>query len=429
MKQKITYGITPILLALALLGGCDRSPPELQRSIPWSVGGTSLTADLHSHTTFSDGKLSVDTLVEQAFLSGCDVLAVTDHSDLTANIGSAGHEYFSALERARRANPGLLLLGGIEWNIPPHGGAEHVTVLLEPGKETELLGIFRHRFDHVGRAPDQPAPTAADALGWLRERLQGDSGAALFYNHPSRKTKDPQDVGRRLREWRGINHLFVGMEGAPGHQRSAAVGSYKGELKTINGWDPATYQVGGEWDKILEQGDDAWAALASSDFHNEKLDYLPCAYSRTHLLVPERSAKGVIEALRAGSFWADHGRLLSRLSWSVSSPSLPMAVFPAESARIDSGEIAINVALARDLGGQDQRLDVELIGNCASGKAEIIASKTLEPQANEVRWQLPTVHSGEDGRSCYLRLRVRQAGGGDARRLVAVANPIRLLLP
>lgn len=44
--------------------------------------------DLHSHTTFSDGRLSVPELLERATEKGVDVLAITDH-DTTAGIRPA----------------------------------------------------------------------------------------------------------------------------------------------------------------------------------------------------------------------------------------------------------------------------------------------------------------------------------------------------
>ena len=38
-----------------------------------------MKADLHSHTTFSDGILTVDQLIDRAIENNVDVLAITDH--------------------------------------------------------------------------------------------------------------------------------------------------------------------------------------------------------------------------------------------------------------------------------------------------------------------------------------------------------------
>ncbi|ATD06668.1 MULTISPECIES: PHP domain-containing protein [Pseudoalteromonas] len=40
--------------------------------------------DLHSHTTFSDGRLAVDELLERATEKGVDILAITDHDTIDA---------------------------------------------------------------------------------------------------------------------------------------------------------------------------------------------------------------------------------------------------------------------------------------------------------------------------------------------------------
>ncbi|MCB1876831.1 MAG: hypothetical protein KDH88_12735 [Chromatiales bacterium] len=427
MLRKITISTAASLIVLALASACKQTSPGIVKSIPWYLDGQWLIADLHSHTRFSDGRLPLAEVAAKGFLSGCDVLAITDHSDLSPRIGTASREYFAALEQARIDTPGLILLGGIEWNIPPHGGEEHVSVLLPPDKAGELLGIFRHRFDDVARQKDQPPSSADQAFLWLEQRLGSQTPGVLIYNHPSRKAEKGEDVGQRLAQWTRSNGLLVAMEGAPGHQRSSTVGSYKGTVKTVDGWDPATFQVGGEWDRLLDQGKDLWAALANSDFHNETIDYLPCSYSRTHLRVPERSAAGVLAALQAGSFWADHGHLLETLAWSASTSNPPMTSFPAEVASIGDGPIDVNLSLSRGEGGASLTLAVELIGNCASGKPEVIASATLGPGQNAAHWRLPDATSGADGDSCYLRLRVRgQRDEGPT--LAALSNPMRLLL-
>ena len=41
-----------------------------------------MRADLHSHTTFSDGLLSVDELLDRAIANNVDVIAITDHDCL-----------------------------------------------------------------------------------------------------------------------------------------------------------------------------------------------------------------------------------------------------------------------------------------------------------------------------------------------------------
>ncbi len=42
-----------------------------------------MRADLHTHTVFSDGELIPAELVRRAMVLGHDVIAITDHVDMT----------------------------------------------------------------------------------------------------------------------------------------------------------------------------------------------------------------------------------------------------------------------------------------------------------------------------------------------------------
>ena len=120
-----------IVFAIAvLLGGCGRGEQARHElAFPWSLGGRWLIADLHMHTRFSDGGLSVEELVGRAALNGCDAIALTDHGDPATSVSP---EFFEHVEATRRKLPDLVLLVGLEWNIPPYGGREHVNVIVDP---------------------------------------------------------------------------------------------------------------------------------------------------------------------------------------------------------------------------------------------------------------------------------------------------------
>jgi predicted metal-dependent phosphoesterase TrpH len=78
-------------------------------------------ADLHTHSTYSDGVLTPRQLLELAYRRGVRVLALTDH-DTTDGIPEA-------LEAARHY-PDLLLIPGIEMSTDV------------PGNEVHVLGYF-----------------------------------------------------------------------------------------------------------------------------------------------------------------------------------------------------------------------------------------------------------------------------------------------
>src|SRR5262249_46494625 len=93
-------------------------------------------ADLHVHTTNSDGTYTPAQVVDLARRSGLVAVAITDH-DTTAGVAAA-----------RAAGPGLEVIAGVEVT------AEH------GGREVHLLGYFVR--------PDDSALAAA--LGRLRAR-------------------------------------------------------------------------------------------------------------------------------------------------------------------------------------------------------------------------------------------------------------------
>ena len=420
-RLKNTISPWPAVLAtsLLLLAGCTQQPDtEMLTEVPWALFSRPLVIDTHSHTRFSDGKYQVDEIVQLAIDNGCDALAITDHSDLSED--AATPDYFSAINAARMLHPGFILFGGIEWNIPPYGGREHVTVLLDPALEELVLGHFKQQFE-------QDDATADEGLEWLADQAGTMNRAVLIYNHPSRKDDNPDENMHDIINWRADNQLFIGFEGAPGHQKARPAGSYKHHIPTQDRWDPVAAEIGGAWDQLLDAGHNIWAALAVSDFHNNKLDHAPCEFSRIHIYPEDPSARGILSGLRAGSFWSDHGRILDDLVFMLSAPGLALPVTPGEVVRLRAGQpLQFTVLLERGTGALDSRLVVELIGNARSGKPELLLSQSLLPDESRVNWTLTEPVPGSDGRSVYLRVRIRKPveNGED---LMAYTNAIRVM--
>lgn len=57
----------------------SKSPVRTQIVLPKINGLNCYTADLHAHTIFSDGHLSPEERVKEAWIDGLDILAITDH--------------------------------------------------------------------------------------------------------------------------------------------------------------------------------------------------------------------------------------------------------------------------------------------------------------------------------------------------------------
>lgn len=418
-----------LLPMLAAIAGCSgKNDAEISRAIPWSLTGAWLIGDLHTHSRFSDGALSAEQLVEHAVLSGCQVMALTDHSDLTRGIGTASPEYLAALGRLRDRYPELILIGGMEWNIPPYGGREHVSLLVDPSIESAVLPGFREQFDSLGRPGGEALAGADVALGWLSAQVPASARAVLIYNHPSRRTTEADSPRADLVRWRASSERVIVLEGGPGHQRSSTIGAYKQRFQTIDRWDPVVATVGGVWDSLLDQGEDVWAALANSDYHNDKSDYPPCSFSRIHIQVPEHSQRGVLEALEAGSFWAQHGPILDDLLFVAQAEGLDLPSVPGEAISLNSVQtLSLHLAIERSADAGREPLMAELVSNCHSGTPELVSPRTLAAAESKTHWTLQEPQAGGDGRSCYARVRIRKQIENEP-DLLAYTNPIRIFI-
>ncbi len=335
-----------MLMGSAALPGCQRPAPPPRaafvRTIPWAGRGVWLKADTHVHTQFSDGGIELGEVVRRAYRNGCDVLAITDHAD--SGLQATSDEYFAALDAARQQYPDLIVLAGLEWNVPPWQGREHAAVLVAPGPRAQAtLREFQARFDDWQR-DTRDSERALAALRWLTARADRASGTpVVFYNHPSRKRQSASELVGELLALRAAGPVAVGFEGGPGHQDSQPIGTYQPGLPTIDRWDPAAAEVGGAWDQMLQRGASVWGALATSDFHNADPqapdDYWPGEFSETWLYAENRTPPAALVALREGSFFGVHGHIAQSVQLSVAADGLPRPAIAGESIQAPAGAL------------------------------------------------------------------------------------------
>jgi DNA polymerase (family 10) len=174
-------GITPVAASdeedLYAALGLPWIPPELREDrgeldgVPAGlIERTDIKAELHAHTTASDGRMTIQELIECARAQGFHTVAVTDHSasSVIAN-GLDVTRLCRHVEAVRQANgevEGITVLAGAEVDILPDGALDysddvlaeldivvaspHVSLRQGSRRATErLLRAIRNPFVHI----------------------------------------------------------------------------------------------------------------------------------------------------------------------------------------------------------------------------------------------------------------------------------------
>lgn len=335
---------------------------ELKDAVAWIGEGEWLKVDTHVHTRFSDGENEIAQVLAKARTFGCDAVAITDHIDrLDAEDYPA---YLDAIELARRQFPEMLVIVGLEWNIPPGGGDEHATVLFPDSLATvEILTQFGERFDDYHRE-EHHVDVALEALRWLEDISEATGvSPVVSLNHPSRNRDTCQEVAAYYAELAAASHMIVGFSGAPGHQAGQIIGAYEDHVQTEDRWDPVVLP-NSVWDTLLRSRRKTWGALAPSDFHraggDEWGDYWPGEFSEIWVYGAERSIDGLLMGLRNGTFFANHGGIVREVELTVNTPGLDRPAHAGETLFVPSGQ-AIEIQLTAKIPGVDLRGDANRV--------------------------------------------------------------------
>ncbi|MEE1830889.1 PHP domain-containing protein [Streptomyces sp. SP17KL33] len=482
------------LTAASVLGQAAATAPAYASSGGRRSGGFLwLAGDHHIHTQYSsDGKYRVVDQVRQGAKHGMDWLVITDHGSAThARIGV--EKVNPDIKSARAAHEDTLVFQGLEWNIP---GAEHGTVFVHPGRnEVSVLKQFETDYDGSVKGASDSTPAnealAVAGLAFLGDQVRRRKvkDALMLANHPARRGVDSPHEIRGWRDATGTGRqIAVGFEGAPGHQAAGlpaplgmarargiydnnpSANSFAGypleSYRTWGGFDWMTATVGGLWDSLLAEGKPWWITANSdshqvyadtavrggpdSDFtangkHTDPVyggkiditqgDYWPGQYSRTHVGADGFSYAAVMDGIRAGRIWVDHGQLLSGLDVRVSGGSrwatLGGALHVKKGTKVT---LTVDVALA---GGPNwagfvpklARVDVirgDVTGTPAdkdtftAPTAKVVKSYEVNKSTGTVRL---TYELGKVDRPLYVRLRGSDGNRSAVGGLGAAVDP------
>jgi hypothetical protein len=151
------------------------------------------------------------------------------------------------------------------------------------------------------------------------------------------------------------------------------------------------------------------------------MDYGPCEFSRIHVDAPTKDYSGLIKGIKAGSFWADHGKLLRDYEFSVQSKEDGVRVYPGGTINLEGSNriLSVDISAIRSASYKTDFLRFDLITNCNNDEVSV-RSTLLAPEESSVSLLLPIMD--QDG-ACFLRSRIVRESF-EENKLSAYSNPV-----
>ncbi|MFI7617467.1 phosphoesterase [Nonomuraea terrae] len=345
-RRLVKYaGVGATLAAAApLVGG---TPAQADDERTFGNGGNSgrmwRAGDHHIHSeysgefdtktnppTFHKGADAVYPIVTNAIMAkyfGLSWAMCTDHGGPTHSKVNLELAYPDLL-RSRVLVPEVLQFWGMEFDAP---ALDHHTLMIpHHAEEAQQLFELESRFAKHDAFPSDPTrDTEAKMVEFLKAARGMRQKPLVIAHHASRSATGlgvwGQDTPREFRNGNNVApDVYVGFEGAPGHQAGPLNGGSRGGYgnhPTYGGFDQMTARVGGLWDALLGEGRHWWIT-ATSDSHvhwtRGGSDFWPGEYSKTY--VAARQDYGdIMDALRNGRIFVTTGDLVTALDVTASS--------------------------------------------------------------------------------------------------------------
>ena len=191
--------------------GADEIAAARDLRLPTLVSGTDIRGDLHMHTSWSDGRDSVEAMVAACHALGYEYIAITDHSPRSAasrTLTPDGvSEQADEIAAMREQYPGLTIFHGCEVDILPDGTLDFPDRVLE-----QLDIVLASLHDAAGQPPQR-----------LEQRYEAAMRHPLvtLITHPTNRML-PYRAGYKLDYGRLFaiaveTGTFMEIDGAPGH--------------------------------------------------------------------------------------------------------------------------------------------------------------------------------------------------------------------
>lgn len=139
-------------------------PPEIRRDrgelpasdageLPHLVESSDLRGDVHMHSDWSDGRVSLETMVEACVSRGYEYMAITDHSKALAMVEGLDaaklRRQWDEIAQVQAAHPEIRILRGLEVDILRDGSLDLEDEMLD---QLDVVIISVHSFFGMERA-------------------------------------------------------------------------------------------------------------------------------------------------------------------------------------------------------------------------------------------------------------------------------------
>ena len=166
----------------------------MEHTLPHLIERTDLRGDLHSHSTYTDGRASIEEMARAADAAGLEYLAVTDHSQRLAMVNGLGpqrlREQWREIEEVQ-SRVKVRLLRGIEVDILEDG-----TLDLPDDVLAELDWVVASVHSKISQPHDEMTRRLVKAIGNPHVDVIGHPNGRILIDQRAGSSFDFNEVAR-----------------------------------------------------------------------------------------------------------------------------------------------------------------------------------------------------------------------------------------